>query len=549
MISKNIIDLLEKRNNEYKNIENNKYRCQYESKQVIYEYIYNSNIVENNKNVEENEKCDKKISYNCCSLDIGGTLIKLAYLNNIYINTNNEDRYRLKNLGIKIENDKYLFVDFFSVNKLNEALNFIIKNNLIKDKKMILTGGGSYKYYYNIIEKIIHEHILKKFNIKNNEYILTISKYQYCEEISTLYIQLQLNRNHKINVSNQIKFDNIFLTNFGKYERLVIYIENFEKSKNNINKILNNDDVDEIKNNFIYNTELLLEVCRKDEMYCVINGIYKLFNVKKSIIKYDNILKAQIPIQIKSPLYPFIIANIGSGISILKSDSYNSFSRISGTSIGGGTVIGLATLIFGKISFDDLVKLSYKGNGNLDLKFKHLKNDVGDNECVKDNTLVSLFGLVNNILENNKENKDQTEQINQDIARSLILMVSYNIGYLVYLLAKIHSVKRIFFSGKYINNNEYIMESITKGVYYHFRHYNKTIENIGCFNNAPKNINKKNLFNNYDNIVDMSCYKLEVIKDDFHLRSYGQMSKDDTIPEVLFLKHDGFLGVIGGFFS
>ncbi|EAA19078.1 hypothetical protein, partial [Plasmodium yoelii yoelii] len=89
------------------------------------------------------------------------------------------------------------------------------------------------------------------------------------------------------------------------------------------------------------------------------------------------------------------------------------------------------------------------------------------------------------------------------------------------------------------------MESITKGVYYHFRHYNKTIENIGCFNNAPKNINKKNLFNNYDNIVDMSCYKLEVIKDDFHLRSYGQTSKDDTIPEVLFLKHDGFLGVIG----
>lgn len=74
-----------------------------------------------------------------------------------------------------------------------------------------------------------------------------------------------------------------------------------------------------MKNNSNYNTELLLEVCRKDEMQCVINGIYKLFNVKKSIIKYDHILKAQIPIQIKSPLYPFIIANIGSGISILKS--------------------------------------------------------------------------------------------------------------------------------------------------------------------------------------------------------------------------------------
>lgn len=74
-----------------------------------------------------------------------------------------------------------------------------------------------------------------------------------------------------------------------------------------------------------------------------------------------------------------------------------------------------------------------------------MKNDAGGNECAKDNTLVSLFGLVNKILEkknNNNENKNEIEQINQDIARSLILIISYNIGYLVYLLAKIHSVKR-----------------------------------------------------------------------------------------------------------
>ncbi|SCM07660.1 pantothenate kinase, putative [Plasmodium chabaudi adami] len=534
-VEKNAIDLL-KKDNEYKNG-----GSKYESKKIIYEYICNNNVVENNQNVE----CNKKISYNGCSLDIGGTLIKLAYLNNIYINTNNKDIYRLENLGIKLEEDKYLFVDFFSINKLNDVLNFILKNNLIKDKKIILTGGGAYKYYYTIIETIIHENILKKFNIQNNEYILTISKYQYCEDISTLYLQLQICRNHNINISSQIKFDNTFLNNFNKYERLVMYIENYEKSKDSHTKIVNNDSTDEMKNNFNNNTEILLEVYRKDEMQCVINGIYKLFNVKKSIIKYDNILKAQVPIQIKSPMYPFIVANIGSGISILKSDAHGTFTRIAGTSIGGGTVMGLATLLFGKISFDDLIKLSSKGNANLDLKIKHLKNDAINNECVKDNTVVSLFGLTNNILENKK-----TDKMNQDIARSLILMVSYNIGYLVYLLAKIHSVKRILFSGKYINNNEHIMESIAKGVYYHFHNYSKPVENSGCFNNASKNINKKNLFNNYGNIVDLSGYKHEDIKDNSHLGSYAQMSNDnDTLPEVLFLKHDGFLGVIGGFFS
>ncbi|CAD2093479.1 pantothenate kinase, putative [Plasmodium vinckei brucechwatti] len=535
-VEKNPMDLMEKRDNEYP--------YKYENKKIKYEYICNSNIVENNKNIEENGECDKKISYNCCSLDIGGTLIKLAYLNNIYINTNNDDIYRLENLGIKLEDDKYLFVDFFSRNKLNEVLNFILKNNLIKDKKIILTGGGSYKYYYTIIEKIIQEYIFKKFNIQNNEYILTISKYQYCEDISTLYLQLQICRDHNVNISSQIKFDNTFLNNFNKYECLIMYIENYEKSKDSHTKIVNNDSIDKMKIDFNNNTELLLEVCRKDEMQCVINGIYKLFNVKKSIIKYDNILKAQVPVQIKSPMHPFIVANIGSGISILKSDAHGAFCRIAGTSIGGGTVMGLATLLLGKISFDDLIKLSYKGNANLDLKIKNLKNDAINNECVKDNTVVSLFGLTNNILENKG-----TEKMNQDIARSLILMVSYNIGYLVYLLAKIHSVKRIFFSGKYINNNEYIMESITNGVYYHSRHYSKHVENSECFNNVSNNINKRNLFNNYGNIADLSGYKHEDIKDNFHLGSYAQMDNNDTLPEVLFLKHDGFLGVIGGLFS
>ncbi|KEG03125.1 pantothenate kinase, putative [Plasmodium vinckei vinckei] len=525
-VENNPINLLEKRDNEYP--------YKYESKKIKYKYICNSNIVENNKNVEENGECDKKISCNCCSLDIGGTLIKLAYLNNIYINSNNEDIYRLENLGIKVEEDKYLFVDFFSINKLNEVLNFILKNNLIKDKKIILTGGGAYKYYYTIIEKIIHEYILKKFNIQNNEYILTISKYQYCENISTLYLQLQICRNHNINTSSQIKLDNTFLNSFNKYDRLIMYIENYEKLKDSHTKIVNNDSTDKMKIDFNNNTELLLEVCRKDEMQCVINGIYKLFNVKKSIIKYDNILKAQVPIQIKSPMYPFIVANIGSGISILKSDGYGTFQRIAGTSIGGGTAMGLATLLFGKITFDDLIKLSYKGNANLDLKIKNLKNDAINNEYVKDNTIVSLFGLTNNILENTR-----TEKMNQDIARSLILMVSYNIGYLVYLLAKIHLVKRIFFSGKYINNNEYIMESIANGVYYHFHHYSKHVENVG----------KHNLFNNCGDIVDLSGYKHEDIKDNFHLGSYVPMDNNGTLPEVLFLKHDGFLGVIGGIFS
>lgn len=39
--------------------------------------------------------------------------------------------------------------------------------------------------------------------------------------------------------------------------------------------------------------------------------------------------------------YPYLVVNIGSGVSILKVNSASSFERVSGSSIGGGTYWGL----------------------------------------------------------------------------------------------------------------------------------------------------------------------------------------------------------------
>lgn len=44
---------------------------------------------------------------------------------------------------------------------------------------------------------------------------------------------------------------------------------------------------------------------------------------------------------------PFIFANIGSGVSFLMLNNEKQFQRISGTSIGGGTFLGLCNLILG----------------------------------------------------------------------------------------------------------------------------------------------------------------------------------------------------------
>jgi type II pantothenate kinase len=53
-----------------------------------------------------------------------------------------------------------------------------------------------------------------------------------------------------------------------------------------------------------------------------------------------------------SPQFPCLLVNIGSGVSIVKVDEDGSFERVSGTSLGGGTLWGLLSLITEATTFD-----------------------------------------------------------------------------------------------------------------------------------------------------------------------------------------------------
>lgn len=52
------------------------------------------------------------------------------------------------------------------------------------------------------------------------------------------------------------------------------------------------------------------------------------------------------------PHFPCLVVNIGSGVSIVKVDEDGSFERVSGTSLGGGTLWGLLSLLTDAESFD-----------------------------------------------------------------------------------------------------------------------------------------------------------------------------------------------------
>jgi pantothenate kinase len=61
-------------------------------------------------------------------------------------------------------------------------------------------------------------------------------------------------------------------------------------------------------------------------------------------------------------LFPYLLVNIGSGVSIIKVDGEGQYERVSGSSVGGGTFWGLCRLLTGLKDFDDMLELSAKGN-------------------------------------------------------------------------------------------------------------------------------------------------------------------------------------------
>jgi pantothenate kinase len=58
------------------------------------------------------------------------------------------------------------------------------------------------------------------------------------------------------------------------------------------------------------------------------------------------------------------------------------------------------------------------------------------------------------------QDKELQDYDKADIAMALARMVSYNIGHLAYMNAKLHNLSRVIFGGFFIRRNPYTMETI-----------------------------------------------------------------------------------------
>ncbi|KAG6654548.1 hypothetical protein I3843_05G141300 [Carya illinoinensis] len=207
-----------------------------------------------------------------------------------------------------------------------------------------------------------------------------------------------------------------------------------------------------------------LGICldKEDEMDCLVAGAnFLLKGIHQEAFTYMDGQKEFVQID-HNDLYPYLLVNIGSGVSMLKVDGDGKFERVSGTNVGGGTFWGLGRLLTNSKSFDELLELSHKGNNRvIDMLVGDIYGGMDYSKIgLSSTTIASSFGKA---ISDSKELADYRPE---DIARSLLRMISNNIGQISYLNALRFGLKRIFFGGFFIRGHAYTMDTIAVAVHF-----------------------------------------------------------------------------------
>lgn len=257
---------------------------------------------------------------------------------------------------------------------------------------------------------------------------------------------------------------------------------------------------------------LPMQIVKEDEMECLIKGLdWLITKIPNEIFSYDlelgNICFNPSPCS--GAIYPYLLVNIGSGVSMIKvtGPGPEGFERIGGSSLGGGTLWGLLLLLTDAKDYNEMLEMAQKGdNENIDLLVGDIYGTSYNKIGLKSNHIASSFAKVfkklrfNQQLLKNSETMGPAEKLShfrqEDIARSLLYLVSNNIGQIAYLQALRFNLKRIYFGGSYISGHmqtihtlSYALNFWSKGeMQSYFLRHEGYLGSVGAFMMGPNGL-------------------------------------------------------------
>jgi type II pantothenate kinase len=202
--------------------------------------------------------------------------------------------------------------------------------------------------------------------------------------------------------------------------------------------------------------------------------------------------------------YPYLLVNIGSGVSMIKVSGPRDFVRVGGTSLGGGTLWGLLSLLTGARNFEEMLAMAERGdNTAVDMLVGDIYGSDYGKIGLKATTIASSFGKVYRMKRQaEREAEDHGGLANgyhirhsspssspspssqshdpespelesessgihfrpEDISRSLLYAISNNIGQIAYLHAEKHNCSHIYFGGSFIGGHWQTMATLSYAI-------------------------------------------------------------------------------------
>ncbi|WP_411842659.1 type II pantothenate kinase [Salinicoccus sp. HZC-1] len=148
----------------------------------------------------------------------------------------------------------------------------------------------------------------------------------------------------------------------------------------------------------------------------------------------------------------FVYLNVGTGTSFHQAD-WEGQTRVGGSGVGGGTLMGLSKLLTDLDSYDEIVKLAAAGNRDeIDLKVHHIY--AGRQTPIPGDLTASNFG---NVLTGNIQDMNNADKI-----QAVIGLVAETVTAVGISLADGFETEDIVFIGSTLLNNDVMIEIVRR---------------------------------------------------------------------------------------
>jgi len=208
--------------------------------------------------------------------------------------------------------------------------------------------------------------------------------------------------------------------------------------------------------------ELNMKLYKFDELDSLMSGLRFIEQNNSTELYYwqhpfDEEKASKVAYDFKNP-YPYMLVNIGSGVSMLAVRGPNEYSRVSGTSLGGGTFLGLSRLLTGCTTFEEALDLADKGdNKNVDKLVKDIYGGDYERFCLPGDIVASSFGQMS-------LNEKIASVKKEDLARATLMMITNNIGSIARLCCRGEGIDRVVFVGNFLRINTIAMKSLANAM-------------------------------------------------------------------------------------